>query len=475
MLPDQEDDHLKECCGVVGVYGDAEAAEKIYLGLYALQHRGQESAGIAATDGRDIRMHKGLGLVWSVFSDHTIMPRLTGHAAIGHNRYSTRGGSTLVNAQPLLIRCKSGQIAAAHNGNMVNAPDLRRSMEQSGSIFQTTSDSEIVLHLIARSDKADIVSQVMDALSQMVGAYCFVFLTPDKLIAARDPHGFRPLCLGRLGDAYIVASESCAFDIVGAQYLRSIAPGEVVEIDAQGIRSHQLPSAHVKSACIFEFIYFSRPDSRIFDEKVDKIRRRLGKQLATESPAEADIVIAIPDSANTAALGYAQASGKRFEIGLIRNHYVGRTFIAPHQKTRKQDVKVKFNPVSGVLEDRRVVVVDDSIVRGNTLKALVRLIRAGGAKEVHVRISSPPVKFPCFYGIDTSSRGELIGAAKTTSEIRDFIEADSLAYLSVDGMLNTVKDGCSYCTACFTGKYPTVVPGDYNKYHFACCGALDDA
>lgn len=475
MLLDQEDDHLKEYCGIVGIYGDPEAAEKSYLGLYALQHRGQESAGIAATDGDDIRLHKGLGLVWSVFSDPAIMPRLSGHAAIGHNRYSTRGGSTLVNAQPLLIRCKSGQIAAAHNGNMVNAPDLRLAMEKDGSIFQTTSDSEIVLHLIARSHKDGIVAQIMDALSRMVGAYCFVFLTPDKLIAARDPHGFRPLCLGRLGDAYMVASESCAFDIVGAQYLRSIAPGEVIEIDASGVKSYQLPHAHVKSSCIFEFIYFSRPDSRIFDEKVDKIRRRLGKQLASEAPAEADIVIAIPDSANTAALGYAQASGKRFEIGLIRNHYVGRTFIAPHQKTRKQDVKVKFNPVTGVLEDRRVVVVDDSIVRGNTLKALVSLIRAGGAKEVHVRISSPPVKFPCFYGIDISSRGELIGAAKTTEEIRQFIEADTLAYLSVDGMLNTVKDGCTYCTACFTGKYPTATPGEYDKYHFACCGALEDA
>ena len=336
MLLDQEDDHLKECCGVVGIYGDNEAAEKIYLGLYALQHRGQESAGIAAADGAEIRLHKSLGLVWSVFSDPAIMPRLSGHAAIGHNRYSTRGGSTLINAQPLLIRCKSGQIAAAHNGNMVNAPEKRKAMENDGSIFQTTSDSEIVLHLIARSKKDGMVEQVMDALSQMVGAYCFVFLTPDKLIAARDPHGFRPLCLGRLGDAYMVASESCAFDIVGAQYVRSIAPGEVIEIDASGVKSYFLPEAHVKSACIFEFIYFSRPDSRIFDEKVDKIRRRLGKQLASEAPSEADIVIAIPDSANTAALGYAQASGKRFEIGLIRNHYVGRTFIAPHARCQGQ-------------------------------------------------------------------------------------------------------------------------------------------
>ena len=462
-----EDDVLKEYCGLVGIYGDEDASEKVYLGLYALQHRGQESAGIAASDGHDIRYHKGLGLVRSVFSDSRIMPKLHGHSAIGHNRYSTRGGTNIANAQPLVIQCKSGQLAAAHNGNMVNAPKLRHEMECTGSIFQTTSDSEIVLHLIARSQKETIEEQIIDALSQMVGAYCYVFLTPDKVIAARDPMGNRPLSLGRTSYGFIVASETCAFDIVGAEYIRSLEPGEVIVIDSSGMKSLWLPQSHRKAQCIFEFIYFSRPDSWIFGEKVDKIRRRLGKQLAHESPADADIVIPIPDSANTAALGYAQASGKRFEIGLIRNHYVGRTFISPFQKTRQDSVKIKFNPVRGVLQDRRVVVVDDSIVRGTTMKKLVRLIREGGAKEVHVRISSPPVKCPCFYGIDISSKGELIGASKTVEEIREFIEADSLKYLSVDGMLATVVNPTDFCTACFTGKYPTAKPSEYDKFAFS--------
>ncbi|MCX6675448.1 MAG: amidophosphoribosyltransferase, partial [Methanothrix sp.] len=445
-----EDDVLKEYCGLVGIYGDEDAAEKVYLGLYALQHRGQESAGIAASDGHDIRYHKGLGLVRSVFSDSRIMPKLHGHSAIGHNRYSTRGGTNIANAQPLVIQCKSGQLAAAHNGHMVNAPKLRHEMECTGSIFQTTSDSEIVLHLIARSQKETIEEQIIDALSQMVGAYCYVFLTPDKVIAARDPMGNRPLSLGRTSSGFIVASETCAFDIVGAEYIRSLEPGEVIVIDSSGMKSLWLPQSIRKAQCIFEFIYFSRPDSWIFGE-----------------------VIPIPDSANTAALGYAQASGKRFEIGLIRNHYVGRTFISPFQKTRQDSVKIKFNPVRGVLQDRRVVVVDDSIVRGTTMKKLVRLIREGGAKEVHVRISSPPVKCPCFYGIDISSKGELIGASKTVEEIREFIEADSLRYLSVDGMLATVVNPTDFCTACFTGKYPTSKPSDYDKFAFAGCDCME--
>lgn len=467
MPCDIEAGGMKEYCGIVGIFGDDDAAEKAYLGLYALQHRGQESAGIAASDGHDIRYHKGLGLVRSVFSDSRIIPRLYGSSAIGHNRYSTRGGSVIANAQPLVIQSKSGQLAAAHNGNMVNAPSLRQEMEGIGSIFQTTSDSEIVLHLIARSQKATIEEQIIDALSQMVGAYCFVFLTNDKLIAARDPLGFRPLSLGKTSSGWMVASETCAFDIVEAEYIRSLEPGEMLVIDASGIKSMQLPFSHRKAQCIFEYIYFSRPDSWIFGEKVDKIRRRLGKQLAYESPADADIVIAIPDSANTAALGYAQASGKRFEIGLIRNHYVGRTFISPYQKSRQDSVKIKFNTVGGVLQDRRVVVVDDSIVRGTTLKKLIRLIRAGGAKEVHVRISSPPVACPCFYGIDISSKGELIGGTQPVEYIRDFIEADSLKYLSVDGMLSTVVNPTEFCTACFTGKYPTSIPSDYDKFAFA--------
>ena len=466
--------HPRESCGVFGIFGDSHAAEKTYLGLYSLQHRGQESAGIAASDGREIRIHKGMGLVWSVFSDPAAMPRLAGPAAIGHNRYSTTGASDLVNAQPILIRYRHGQIAAAHNGNLVNAAELRGMMERRGSIFQTTSDSEIALHLIARSHRKSLNEAVVDSLAALEGAYCFLFLTPEKLIAARDPHGFRPLSLGRIGDAWVVASETCAFDIIGAEYVRSIEPGEIVIIDERGIVSRRLPKAR-RALCVFEYIYFSRPDSIIFGEKVDKVRRHLGKKLAEEAPCDADIVIAIPDSANTAALGYAGASGLRFEIGLIRNHYVGRTFIVPHQRERDLDVKVKFNPVSGVLKGKRVVVVEDSIVRGTTMKQLVRLIRSAGAKEIHVRVSSPPVISPCYYGIDMASRGELIAASHRVKEIGDHIGADSLAYISVKGMLSVVPAGKSQCAACFTGRYPTDIPADFTKGQFDnVCGAIID-
>lgn len=456
----------REFCGIFGIYGDPKAAEKTYLGLYALQHRGQESSGIASSNGAEIVVHKGMGLVWSVFSDPDVMPRLAGTSAIGHNRYSTTGSSGLINAQPILMQFKAGQMAAAHNGNLVNARELRTSMEERGSIFQQTSDSEIVLHLIAKSEEKFIEEMIIESLMQLKGAYCFVFLTPSKLIAARDPYGFRPLCLGKSGDAAVVASESCALDIIGAEYVRDIEPGEVVIVDAGGITSLYLPAARRKALCVFEYIYFSRPDSIIFHEKVDKARRRLGKKLAQEAPCEADIVIAIPDSANTAALGYAQESGVRFEIGLIRNHYVGRSFIAPHQKKRDRDVKVKFNPVTGVLKGKRVVVVEDSIVRGTTLKQLVRLIRNAGAVKIHVRVSSPPVISPCFYGIDISTRGELIAFSHSVDEIQEYIEADSLAYLSVEGMLDAVPEGNLHCTACFTGNYPTAIPVNFNKEQF---------
>ena len=460
-------DRPRESCGVFGIFGDLKAAEHTYLGLYALQHRGQESAGIAASNGEQIVLHKDMGLVWSVFSNPAVMPKLAGTSAIGHNRYSTTGSSGIINAQPLLIQFKGGQIAAAHNGNLVNAAELRGTMEELGSIFQTTSDSEIVLHLIARSQKESIEEMIIDSLSQLKGAYCFVFLTPSKLIAARDPHGFKPLCLGKAGDAVVVASESCALDIIGAEYIRSVEPGEVIVIDGEGMTSRKLPPALNSAFCIFEYIYFSRPDSIMFGEKVDKARRQLGKKLAEEAPADADIVIAIPDSANTAALGYAQASGLRFEIGLIRNHYVGRSFIAPHQRERDLDVKVKFNPVTGVLRGKRVVVVEDSIVRGTTLKQLVRLIRHAGAAEVHVRVSSPPVVSPCFYGIDISNRGELIASSQSVEDIRQHIGADSLAYLSVEGMLSAVPEGSLHCTACFTGNYPTAIPVNFNKEQFS--------
>ena len=460
------DDDLHEECGVFGIFGDPEAAEKTYLGLYALQHRGQESAGIASSDGCDIMLHKDLGLVWSVFSNPVTMPDLKGHSAIGHNRYSTRGASERINAQPISIECKAGKIAVAHNGTLTNAQQLKTDMQESGSIFLTTSDSEIILHLIAHSKENTIVGMLMDGLKKIVGSYCFVILTPDKLIAARDPHGFRPLSLGKVDGAYVVASESCAFDIIGAEYLRTVAPGEVVVIDSNGLTSFSLPPVPKKSFCIFEHIYFARPDSFIFGEKVDKVRRSLGKQLAKEAPVDAEITIAVPDSGNTAALGYARQSGIKYEIGLIRNHYIGRTFIAPHQDKRKLDVKVKLNPVSGVLRDRRVILVDDSIVRGNTMRQIVHLLRSKGAKEVHVRISSPPIKFPCYYGIDISNKAELIASSKDVDEIRRYIEADSLAYLSIDGMLNAVQERDNYCTACFGGDYPTAVPLEFDKCSF---------
>lgn len=457
---------LRESCGIVGIYGDEKAAEKVYMGLYALQHRGQESAGIAASDGKNISLHKDTGLVWSVFSDPDVMPHLKGMSAIGHNRYSTTGASGLLNAQPILIRYKGKQIAAAHNGNLVNTLKLRQELEDQGSIFQTTSDSEIVLHLIARSKKNSVEESIMEALDKLEGAYCFVFLKRTKLIAARDPHGFRPLCLGKKGDTHIVASESCALDIIGAEYIRTVKPGEVIIIDNGHMTSTMLPKTVKKASCVFEYIYFSRPDSIIFNEKVDKIRRKLGKKLAEEAPCDADIVIAVPDSANTAALGYAHRSNLRFEIGLIRNHYVGRTFIVPHQKERDLDVRVKFNPVTGVLKGKRVVLVEDSIVRGTTLKQLVCLIRSAGAKEIHVRVSSPPIIAPCFYGIDISNRGELIASSYSTQEICNYLKADSLSYLSVEGMLSVVPEGNLQCVACFTDNYPTDIPAEFEKEQF---------
>jgi len=462
---------LKDFCGVFGIFGDEEATGKTYFGLYALQHRGQESTGIAAADGKTIHVHRGMGLVASVFAHGNDFRNLSGPAAIGHNRYSTTGLSGMNNAQPLLIRFKEGQIAAAHNGNVVNAYELRKAMEEEGSIFQTTSDSEIVLHLIARSRKKGMEEMIRDGLSRLVGSYCFLFLTPDKIFAARDPYGFRPLCLGKQGNAVLVASESCAFDILGAEYIRDVEPGEIIVIDSGGVKSLRLPPADRRAFCVFEFIYFSRPDSIIYGEKVDKVRRMLGRKLALEAPAAADIVIAVPDSANTAALGYAQASGLRFELGLIRNHYVGRTFIAPDQKERDLDVQVKFNTVSGVLKNKRVVLVEDSIVRGTTLKKLVRLVRKAGPSEIHVRVSSPPIISPCFYGIDISRKEELIAAFHSVEEIRRYIEADSLAYLTVDGMLDAVRDRSDYCTACFTGNYPTAIPATFEKDLFACCGS----
>jgi amidophosphoribosyltransferase len=467
--------HLKQCvatdqprhhCGLFGVFGVEGAADHVHLGLYALQHRGQESAGIAASDGKRIICHKGMGLVSQVFSDPETLAKLKGTSAIGHNRYSTTGSSNVINAQPLSVEFKCGQLAAAHNGNLVNAAELRREMEREGSIFQTTADSEIILHLIARAKEAPLPDMITEALSQVTGAYCFLFMSPTQLIAVRDPYGFRPLCFGGLNNAPVVASESCALDIVGADYVRGIEPGEMLIIDSRGVTSRRLPPAPRRSMCIFEYIYISRPDSRIFGTMADKIRRAFGRQLAEEHPARADIVIGVPDSANTAALGYSEASYIRFEIGLIRSHYVGRTFIAPDQSERDLKVHLKFNPVTGVLKGKRVVVVEDSIVRGTTLRQLVRLIRAAGASEVHVRVGSPPIRFPCFYGVDMSTRKELIASAHNIEDVRQFIGADSLGHLSVEGMLKVVPNPADMCAACFTGDYPTDVPEDFQKERF---------
>ena len=443
-------------CGVFGIYGHRKPAEMTYFGLYSLQHRGQEAAGIAVADGEEITVRKGMGEIADVFPDRESLKGLVGTSAIGHNRYSTTGSSSLNNAQPLLMRFKFRHMAAGHNGNITNAGELKTRLEKDGAIFTSSSDSELVLHLYARSKKRDTMSRIADALSHLDGAFCFVILTPDELIAARDPRGFRPLSLGKLNGSWVVASETCAFDIIGARYIRDVEPGEILSISKKGLASSYLPKSDRLAHCIFEYVYFARPDSMIFEENVDKVRRRLGKQLAIEQPADADIVISVPDSSNTAALGYSEESGIKLEMGLIRNHYVGRTFILPDQKLRDLDVKIKFNPVRGVLRGKRVVMVDDSIVRGTTAKKLVRMIRAAGAKEVHFRVASPPIISPCFYGIDMPTKGELIGSTRSVEQIRAYLGVDSLGYLSLEGMLSlSTHPKDSFCTACFSGKYPT--------------------
>ncbi len=459
------EDKPRSNCGVVGIYGHREAARLAYLALFALQHRGQESAGIVTSTGSKMHRHVGMGLVADVFSDVRVLEKLEGTIAIGHNRYSTTGSSLSINAQPLLVKCKEGPIALGHNGNLTNAGQLRRKLEQMGSIFQTSTDTEVVPHLIARSNAPTFVAKVIDAFSQVQGAYSMVMMTPKQLLAIRDPHGFRPLNLGRRMGTYVVASETCAFDLIGAEYLREIEPGELLVIDEDGPRSYRLPEVAERHACIFEFVYFSRPDSVIFSENVDKCRRKLGKNLALEHPADADIVISVPDSSNTAAIGYSRRTGIKFEIGLIRNHYIGRTFIHPSQTLRDFSVRVKFNPVRGVLEGRRVVVVEDSIVRGTTLRQLVGVLRRAGAKEVHVRVASPPIISPCYYGMDFPTKQELIAANMTVEQIREFIGADSLAYLSVEGLLAAVPhEKGGYCTACFTGQYPVPPEAGIDKY-----------
>ncbi len=445
--------HWREECGVVGIAAVDSAAELASLALHALQHRGQESAGITVADGHRLKTHKHMGLVADIF-DEAATRNLTGNYAIGHVRYSTSGMSNLLNAQPLQVASHRGTVSLAHNGNLVNAPELRREMERNGSIFATTSDTEVILHMLARSHAAAWEDALAEVLPRIKGAYSLVLLTRDKLIAARDPHGFRPLSLGRYRDSYVVASESCAFDIIGARYLREIAPGEMVILGEGELASRKAGNSVPEKCCVFEHVYFSRPDSMVFGTNVEVVRRRSGEILGREAPAEADLVCAVPDSSNTAALGYARASGLPFELALIRNHYVGRTFISPAQKVRDMSVRIKFNPVAGVVAGKRIVVVDDSIVRGTTMRKLVKLFRSAGAAEVHLRIASPPVTNPCFYGIDTPVRNELIAASHSVEEIATYLRVDSLAYLSLPGLIEATGDSDRYCDACFTGKYP---------------------
>jgi amidophosphoribosyltransferase len=445
----------------MGVFGHPNAAELTYLGLFALQHRGQESAGIVSSDGNQLYDVRGMGLVADVFNDHSQFRSLMGNRAIGHVRYSTAGGSVAANVQPILVRTKDGPLVVAHNGNLTNARELRIRLEQDGAIFQTEADSELFVHLISRSKETLLRDRIAEALRQVDGAFSLLFMTRDEMVAARDPHGFRPLCLGGKGDAVVVASETCAFDLTEATFVRDVEPGEIVTVSARGVESHRYAPASLHM-CVFELIYFSRPDSRIFGNSVDRTRRKLGKILAEEAPAEADIVISVPDSSNTSALGYARQSGLKYELGLIRNHYIGRTFINPSQFMRGFNARVKYNPVVGVLQDKRVVIVEDSIVRGTTLKKLVGLVRKAGAKEIHIRVASPPIKFPCFYGMDFPTRKELIAAWNTPEQIREYLGADSLQYISVEGMLAaTHDDPARYCTACFTGNYPVpLAPND---------------
>jgi len=456
-------DKFRDECGVVAIYAHPEAEKLAYLGLHALQHRGQESAGIVTSDGMALHMHKAMGLVADIFQE-SVLAKLPGTLGIGHTRYSTAGDSALLNAQPIMVQSNKGRMALAHNGNLVNAQDIRHRLESQGSIFQTNSDTEVIMHLIALSKEQTLPEAIADALRRVEGAFSLVMISPDRIFAARDPRGFRPLAMGRIPsqgserqDTIVFASETCAFDLIGATFERDVKPGELIVVGPEGITSRFYAPALAQSSCIFEHVYFSRPDSLVFGRAVQESREELGRQLAREAPAEADIVVPVPDSGVTAAMGYAAECGIPFRFGLIRNHYVGRTFIEPQQSVRDFGVKLKINPVRSLLAGKRVVLIDDSIVRGTTSRKIVRMVRSAGAKEVHLRISCPPTISPCFYGVDTPSKKELIGANKSVEEIREFIGADSLAYLSLPGLKKACGDGerTSYCTACYTGVYPT--------------------
>jgi amidophosphoribosyltransferase len=453
-------DKFHEECGVFGIYGHADASRLTYLGLYALQHRGQESCGIVTSDGRELRLERAMGHVSESF-DQSRLDRLVGSNAIGHVRYSTAGEVSIREAQPFLVTCQHGQIAVCHNGNLPFANEERRKLEREGAIFSSTSDTEVVLHGVARSHAASVAEAIPEVLRETEGAFSMLFLTPSELIAIRDPRGFRPLALARLGDAWVIASETCAFDLIEAQYVRDVEPGEMIVINEDGLRSsHPLPTQR-HSMCTFEHVYFARPDSLIYGRSVNESRHKLGKQLAIEQPADADIVVPVPDSGTVAAIGYSAQSGISFRFGLVRNHYVGRTFIEPRQSIRSFGVRIKLNPVRDLIDGRRVVLIDDSIVRGTTSKKIVRMVREAGAKEIHVRISCPPTVSPCYYGVDTPNKADLIAAQMSVEEIRKFIDADSLGYLSLEGMMTATGIPASEaCVACWNERYPTRITED---------------
>jgi amidophosphoribosyltransferase len=454
------DDRFHDECGVFGVFGHPEAANLTYLGLYALQHRGQESAGIVSSTGQDLYMHKAMGEVEEIFQPR-VLAKLPGSSAIGHTRYSTAGDKALLNVQPIMIDCNKGKMAVAHNGNLTNATEWRRKLEHRGSIFQTNSDTEVIVHLVARSQARNLSGALGDALNQVEGAYSLVVLTADELYAVRDPRGFRPLALGKIeghdGEiSWMVASETCAFDLLNAQYLRDIEPGEMLRISRSGLESIHFSPPKPHQYCIFEHVYFSRPDSTVFGRSVNESREMLGRLLAREHPVEADMIVPIPDSGVPAAIGFALESKIPFRMGLIRNHYIGRTFIEPSQAIRNFGVKLKLNPVRNLIAGKRVVLIDDSIVRGTTSRKLVRMVREAGAKEVHMRISCPPTISPCYYGVDTPTKEELIASSNTPEEIRKYLGADSLGYLSLRGLRQAVNDTeGKFCTSCYTGVYPT--------------------
>ena len=454
------DDRFHDECGVFGVFGHPEAANLTYLGLYALQHRGQESAGIVASTGNDLNLHRAMGEVEEIFQPG-VLSKLKGSSSIGHTRYSTAGDKALLNAQPIMIDCNKGKVAVAHNGNLTNAGEWRRKLEHRGSIFQTNSDTEVIVHLIARSQARNFPAALGDALNQLEGAYSLLVLTAEELYAVRDPRGFRPLALGKLTapdgrEAWAVASETCAFDLINAQYVREVEPGEMLRISKAGLEPIHFSPPKPHQFCIFEHVYFSRPDSTVFGRSVNESRERLGRLLAREHPAEADMVVPIPDSGVPAAIGFSLESGIPFRMGLIRNHYIGRTFIEPSQAIRNFGVKLKLNPVRNLIAGKRVVLVDDSIVRGTTSRKLVRMVREAGAKEVHMRISCPPTISPCYYGVDTPTREELIASSNTPEEICRYLGADSLGYLSLPGLRQAVNDTAGdFCTSCYTGVYPT--------------------